>query len=383
MKLAHKTLFLVVATVPWILSATAQTGGLGKLHLPNPGFKYADADMAYPRYYTDPTAPLSVRVHDNTPANNPITNNGATLGRVLFYDKRLSVNFTVSCGSCHVQSHGFSDPARFSRGVNGTTTRHSMGLSDSRYYQNGRFFWDERAPTLEFQVLQPIQNEVEMGLPLDQAVARVQAASFYRPLFIAAFGDATVTSDRMARAMAQFVRSIVTYKSKFDAAFDTAGNPRFQETLTPQEFLGLRLFQPVPGLPNIARGCNRCHVGAAQISTQARNNGLDLNTPGGGRFKSPSLRNIAVRGPYMHDGRFATLRDVIEFYDHGVQNNPFLDPILRDPVTGLPRRLNMTPQEKDAMEAFMRTLTDQSNLTDPRFSDPFVLPFPIDPTPVL
>jgi cytochrome c peroxidase len=343
----------------------------GKLNLPREPYVYADAQVGYPRHIVDPGVPGNVVFADNTPGDNPITNAGATLGRVLFYDKQLSRNRTVSCGSCHIQSHGFSDPNRFSKGLNGgLTNRHSMGLASSRFYPNGRFFWDERAPTLEFQVLQPIQNEVEMDLTIPEAIQRIQSTPYYAQLFQNAFGSTTVTAERISRALAQFIRSMVSYRSKFDSVFDANGVPDFVGKLTQQEFLGLRLFQPVPGFPNISRGCNRCHVAASQISTQARNNGLDLNTPGGGRFKSPSLRNVAVRAPYMHDGRFATLEEVVEFYNSGVQDNPFLDPILRD-NQGRPRRLNLTPAEKAALVAFLNTLTDTGLNTDPKFSDPF------------
>lgn len=371
----------VVAVAPWIVANATVQDGLGKLKLPSPGFKYADVDMNYPRHIVDPNVPGNVAFADNTPANNAVTNAGATLGRVLFYDKRLSRNFTVSCGSCHQQSHGFSDPNRFSTGVHGgQTTRHSMGLASSRYYPNGRFFWDERAATLEDQVLQPIQNTVEMDMTLPEVVSRVQATGFYGRLFTNAFGTSQVTTDRISKALAQFVRSMVSYRTKFDSAFNAQGQPNFQGTLSAQEFLGMRLFQPVPGFPDINRGCARCHGTASQISTQARNNGLDLNTPGGGRFKSPSLRNIAVRGPFMHDGRFATLLDVVNFYDHGVQNNPNLDPILRG-QNGQPRRLNLTENEKQALVAFLGALTDTGINTDARYSNPFIFPGVIAPHP--
>ena len=361
-----------LALAPWFYAGAQLADSAGRPVLPYPTYSYADAEQNYPRHIVDPNLPGNLRVLDNTPANNPVTNAGATLGRVIFYDKRLSRNMTVSCGSCHLQSRGFTDPARFSTGVHGgMTSRNSMGLGMARYYPNGRFFWDERAPTLEAQVLMPIQDALEMDMTLPEVVARLQQTSFYGKLFTDAFGSPTINSDRIARAMAQFVRSMVNSKSKFDSAFNANGQPNFQGTLTQEEFLGLRLFQPVPGLPNISRGCNACHVAVGQVSTQARNNGLDLNTPGGGRFKSPSLRNIAVTGPYMHDGRFSTLRQVIDFYNSGVQDNPFLDPLLRD-QQGRPRRLNQTETEKQALEAFLRTLTDQSYLTDAKFSNPFV-----------
>jgi len=369
-----KSVLIVVSFVPWLLVAAGQDG-VGKLRLPSVPFKYADLENPYPNYFTDFNVPGSVRAADNTPLDNPITDNGATLGRVLFYDRRLSRNYNTTCGECHKQSHGFSDPARFSEGTHGQVgDRHAMGISNSRFYENGRFFWDERAPTLEAQVLQPIQNPIEMDMTLPEVLTRLQATTFYPQLFQKAFGTPDVTTDRISKALAQFVRSAVSYRSKFDSAFDANGIPHFQQTFTPQEFLGMRLFQPVPGFQDINRGCFLCHTATSQISTQARNNGLDLVTPGGGRFKSPSLRNISVRGPYMHDGRFSTLNDVVEFYDHGVQDNVFLDPLLRNPQTGQVRRLNMTQQEKAAMVAFMGTLTDPTFLSDQRFSDPFLFP---------
>jgi cytochrome c peroxidase len=373
MKRPRLVLLLLACAVPWVLVALPVQDRLGTPILPYPSYKYADAEVGYPVHIMTAGVQGNMSGADNTPANNPITNAGATLGRVLFYDKRLSRNFTLSCGSCHQQKNGFSDPRRFSVGAfGGLTGRNSMNLANGRFYVNGHFFWDERAVTLEQQVLMPIQDPVEMGMTMPEVVERLQKTSFYRPLFRAAFGSEQIDNDRISKALAQFVRSMVSYRSKFDSAFNAQGVPNFQGTLTAQEFLGLRLFQPVPGMPPIDRGCFRCHGLVGQISNQARNNGLDLNTPGGGRFKSPSLRDIAKTGPYMHDGRFPTLRAVIDFYNAGVQNNPNLDPILRDPNTGLPRRLNLNENEKQALEAFLRTLSDTGLATDPKFADPFI-----------
>jgi cytochrome c peroxidase len=335
--------------------------------LPATPFGYADADIGLPAQFRAGAGGPTPAPLDNTPPDNPVTNAGATLGRVLFYDKRLSVNDTVSCGSCHRQATGFADPARFSLGFQGgRTPRHSMGLANARYYARGRFFWDERAATLEAQVLQPIQDSVEMGMTLPQLTAKLGAVGFYGPLFTAAFGDATVTSDRIARALAQFVRAMVSYRSKFDSAF-TNGIPNFAATFTPAELQGQQIFN--------GRGrCAQCHTTLAHSGDGIRNNGLDLVTvdagAGNARFKVPSLRNIAVRAPFMHDGRFGTLREVVDFYDNGVQPHPNLDPRLQGPG-GTPLRLNLTPVEKDALEAFLRTLTDDALLADPKFSDPF------------
>ncbi len=317
---------------------------------------------------------------DNTPVGNPVTNAGATLGRVLFYDKRLSINDTISCSSCHEQSIGFSDPDVLSTGFEGGHTgRHSMGLANARFYAPGAFFWDERAATLEDQVLMPIQDGVEMGMTLGQLLPKLQAVDFYPGLFTNAFGDATITADRISKALAQFVRSLVSTNSKFDQAYinGTVDNPDFAGTFTAQELLGKRLFMPSPGSGVQSLGCTACHGTTTQILSVAENNGLDANTDadqgsGNGTFKAPSLRNIAVRAPYMHDGRFSTLEEVVEFYNSGIQDHPNLSVHLREGGPGgPPRRMNMTAEEKAALVAFLKTLTDTGFLTDSRFADPF------------
>jgi cytochrome c peroxidase len=172
----------------------------------------------------------------------------------------------------------------------------------------------------------------------------------------------------VARALAQYVRSLVSGGSKFDRAFSAGGPPNFASVFTPQEQQGERLFQ--------SAGCARCHATIAQVSDDVHNIGLDAtNTAdagaGNGRFKAPSLRNVAVRSHYMHDGRFATLQQVVEFYDTGVQPNPALDPRLIG-ANGAPLRLSLTSAERDALVAFMRTLTDSTLLTARKFSNPFV-----------
>jgi cytochrome c peroxidase len=333
--------------------------------LPSTTFAYSDASAPLPRHFLNdgPT-----RAADNMPTTNPTTDAGATLGRVLFYDRRLSVNDRVACASCHVQALAFSDTARLSRGfAGGLTGRHSMALGNARWYQPARFFWDERAATLEDQVLRPIQDATEMGLTLEQLVAKVEATPFYAPLFAAAFGTSDVSSDRISRALAQFVRSLVTANAKFDQAFATGGGAPNFGVLTAQEQLGQALYAG-------RAGCARCHGTNAVITDQARNTGLDATIvdagAGNGRFKAPSLRNIAVRAPYMHDGRFRSLEEVVDFYNTGVQNNPGLDQRLRG-RDGQPQRLGLSRDERDAIVAFMKTFTDTAFLTDPRFGSPF------------
>jgi cytochrome c peroxidase len=353
-----------------------------------PATPYAYASVTLPAHFQTP----AVRGMDNTPADNPITNDGATLGRVLFYDRALSQNQTIACSSCHDQMLGFADPKQLSDGFNGGhTARHAMSVTDARFYRSGRFFWDERAATLEDQVLMPIQNAVEMGLTLDELVARVSAAPYYGYLFEQAFGDRTVTSERIAKALAQFARTLVSYRSRYDAGLAAAGDVMRPFTnFTAEENTGKDLF--------FGRGgCAGCHVFAGPPAPGPRpnqavffidiptNNGLDATTDVAdrgvgditgltrdlGRFKSPSLRNVAITAPYMHDGRLATLEAVVEHYRTGVQAHPNLDPRLRVPNTGEPRNVPMTEAEAAALVAFMGTLTDDELLVDPWFSNPF------------
>ncbi|MEZ4427093.1 MAG: cytochrome c peroxidase [Nannocystaceae bacterium] len=361
---------------------------LDYLDLPWPPHDYDDE---LPAHFRTP----GVDALDNTPADNPLTNDGATLGRVLFYDVALSANDTVACASCHAQESGFTDSAQFSEGFAGELTgRNSMPIANARFYATGHFFWDERADTLEDQVLMPIQSEVEMGLTLDELVERVQSRPYYPYLFERAFGDPKIDSDRISRALAQFVRAIVSYRTPWDEGVAEVGNPVDDfPNYTMQENLGKALFF------GPAR-CAPCHLGQAGpppppppaplpnqaifMITTAANNGLDAelvvsdNGVGditgdimeNGVFKSPSLRNVELTGPYMHDGRFSTLAEVIDHYDSGVQPHPNLDPRLRV-QGGVPQQLNLDPQEKQALEAFLGTLTDDAMIADVRYADPF------------
>ena len=349
--------------------------------LPATPYNYANIDL--PAYFIQG----EIADADNTPNNNPVTDAGATLGRVLFYDVKLSANDTTSCASCHQADAGFSDPNALSIGFEGgLTPRNSMGLANARYYEDGHFFWDERADTLEDQVLLPIQDPVEMGMDLDVLVNKLNNTDYYAPLFEDAFGDSTVTEERISLALAQFVRSMVSYQSKFDAGLEN----NFAD-FTDQEDRGRRLFN--------GRGrCDTCHTTEIQIADRPRNNGVDdgvddddgvgevTNRPNDfGDFKTPSLRNIALTAPYMHDGRFATLDEVLQFYNSGIQAHPNLDQVLRED-NGTPRQLNLNADDRAALIAFLNTLTDETFINDPKFSDPFVevteptpTPTPIDP----
>ena len=345
----------------------------GILNLPEDSFNYANIQL--PAFFLD----NDLQNEDNTPNNNPITNPGATLGRVLFYDKKLSANNTIACASCHNQEDGFSDTAILSVGFEGGLTgRNSMGLANAKFYNNGRFFWDERAETLEDQVLMPIQDAVEMGLTLDELENKIGAETYYKVLFARAFGDSIATRERISLSLAQFIRSMVSYESKFDAGLAATNNPQVNfPNFTASENLGKNLF-----FSNRTR-CSDCHDTNAFVGDQARNNGLDAiladvgvtGVAGGnndrGAFKVGSLRNIELTAPYMHDGRFATLGDVVDHYDNGIQNSNDLDNRLRV-AGGQVRRLNLTPAERQGLIDFLMTLTDNNFISDEKYSDPFV-----------
>jgi cytochrome c peroxidase len=342
---------------------------LRTLRLPDTPYRYADVDL--PAHFRTRAA----RRFDNTPPDNPVTDAGATLGRVLFYDTRLSANNTTACGSCHRQRHAFVDPHRFSKGFDGRLTdRNAPGLVNLRFSPRGRFFWDERARSLEEQVLMPVQSKVEMGQDVTRLTEVLARDDRYTELFRQAFGDDTITRRRVARALAQFVRALVSYQSKYDEGLNEVLSVRDPfPNFTAQENRGKGLF---------LRACASCHLPGGQdahfFMIRPRNNGLDADYRTGdggvgdvtlnglevGLFKSPSLRNVEFTAPYMHDGRFATLEAVIDHYSKDVKPHPNLDGRLR-------RRLNFTDGEKAALVAFLKTLSDRKFIADPKFSDPF------------
>jgi cytochrome c peroxidase len=348
-------------------AVVAFTPGLAAPTLPATPFRYADAAVPLPAHFRAIVDGTSALAADNTPPGNPVTDAGAALGRVLFYDPRLAANDGLSCAGCHSPLIGFSDTPQRSVGfAGGLTARHSPALVNARFYRRGRFFWDERAATLEDQVLRPIQDGTEMGMTLDNLLAKIAAAPYYPPLFAAAFGSQAVTSDRVSRALAQYVRSLVSTGSRYDQAFTAAGTPDFAAVFTAQELDGERLFR--------SAGCAGCHVTVVQVSDSVHNIGLDAASAdtgaGRGAFKAPSLRNVGVRPRFMHDGRFTTLLQVVEFFDSGVQANPDLDPRLRA-ADGSPKRLGLTPAQRAAIVAYLNTLTDPAFLAAPRFANPF------------
>jgi len=321
-------------------------------------------------YGTFPPPPL--------PADNKLTREGVKLGRMLFYEKMLSRTNTLSCASCHKQAQAFSDTARFSIGVRGLEgKRQAMGVFNMAWHTN-EFFWDGRAHLLRDQSLKPIQDELEMDETLDNMVAKLQAADIYPKQFKRAFGTETITSELVSKALEQFMFSIISNSSKYDEYL--AG----RATLTPEEERGRYLFfkEYNPGFPAISGAdCQHCHSGANFENNLYMNNGLDTdgsfadigrekvtgNTADKGKFKVPSLRNVELTPPYMHDGRFKTLEEVVDHYNL-VTESATLDPSF---LQQLPAGLKLSASDKAALVAFLKTLTDVKLTTNPEYASPF------------
>ncbi len=298
------------------------------------------------------------------PTDNPLTNEGVELGRRLFHDTRLSKAMTQSCASCHQATHGFAENLPTSTGAEGQTgRRNSMPLTNLAWAHD--FFWDGRTATLREQVLMPISDKHEMNAPLELVVERLSADSSMAERFTKAFGTPGITTDRIARALEQHLLTLVAQDSKFDRAL------RKLDKLTPSEARGLQLFVTEfdPKLGLRGADCFHCHSGMLFTDFQHRNNGLRPNENDTGRrevtgqpgddrkFKTPSLRNVALTPPYMHDGRFQTLEEVIEHYSTGVHRSSTLDPNLaKHPQEGI----QLSAQDKSDLVAFLKTLTDFS-----------------------
>jgi len=335
---------------------------------------YATVD--YPIHYDPVTIDFN-----NIPEDNPTTDKGAQLGRVLFHDVKLSVNNTISCASCHQQDIGFSDPARFSSGFQGIgTVVHSMRLLNTQFFESGEMFWNKRANTLEEQITGPIKDHIEMGFTeenggLDSLIEKLTNTPYYPVLFKEAFGTEEISVERLELSIAQFVRSIVSTNSKFDEGFAQVYEPGTPNggmenpfpNFSAAENRGKLLFlnRPFPNAPFCA-GCHRPPTFA--LSSVATGNGLnDEQTV---VFKAPSLKSVALENNFMHDGRFTTLEEVIEHYNTGVQIGPATDPFLIN-SNGQPHQLGFSEQDKAELVAFLETLTDQSIADDQRFTDPF------------
>ena len=316
----------------------------------------------------------------------------ATLGRVLFYDKNLSVNNMISCASCHQQAFAFGDTATVSQGVSqALTERHSMRLVNIRFGEIKTFFWDERAKSLKDQTTQPIKDHIEMGFSgtngnptFEDLIHKLTNIEYYSPLFSTAFGDNQITENRIQLALAQFIRSIQSFDSKYDIGRAQVDNDHVPfPNFTQQENLGKKLFM----LPKNENGanCQNCHRAPIfDIDPNVSNNGIisvagdptafDLTNT-----KSPSLRDLVhpsgkLNGPLMHDGSLTSLAAVIDHYNQiplDPRNSTRLDGKLRNDDFTKGQNLQLTAIEKDALVAFLRTLTGTAIYTDERWSNPF------------
>lgn len=304
--------------------------------------------------------------------DNPMTEEGVLLGRMLFYDPILSKDSTISCSSCHNQNNSFTDEKKLSLGVdNKEGTRNSMHIVNALWSEP--FFWDGRAESLEKQALGPVPNPLEMNLSWAEAISRIKMHYEYPELFYNAFGTYNIDSNHVANAIAQFERTFISANSKWDE-FRRSGKEPF-EFFTFQEFEGYNIFFTETG------DCFHCHGQKEMLTDNLfHNNGLDDsfldigleevtgNSNDKGKFKTPSLRNVEFTAPYMHDGRFQTLEEVIEHYSFGVLHSSTIDPLMKKVNQG---GLQLTFEERQSLIAFLKTFSDTTFIFNPEFSSPF------------
>lgn len=323
---------------------------------------------------------------DNTTTGNEITNSGATLGRVLFYDKNLSSNGEISCASCHLQEFAFGDTERASIGVNGTTGRHSMRLVNSKFTHETQAFWNERAVTFEVQATMPIRDHIEMGYSgengdpnFNDLLAHLNTLEYYSTLFEFVYGDTEITEYRMQRALTQFIKSIQSFDTKYDIGRAQVPSNYYNfPNFTNQENHGKNLFFTSPG--NGGAGCFRCHSGSEiSIVSITLNNGItgvigDEDAVDLFNSKAPTLRDLVnpqgqLNGPIMHDGSLLSLMDVVNHYNdlEPTDENPQLDSRLFGPGNDI----DFNQEQKEALVAFLETLTGDNVYTAEQWSNPF------------
>ncbi len=344
--------------------------------------------------YSNQTIPNYI-TKDNT-GSNKISDKGATLGRVLFYDKNLSVNNTISCASCHIQSFAFSDTAVASMGVNGLTGRHSMRLVNARFGEETKFFWDERATSLENQTTKPIQDHNEMGfsgqngdLALSDLIIKLSKLNYYKELFKFVYGSEEITEAKIQNALAQFIRSIQSFDTKYDVGRSQVANDLINfPNFTNQENTGKNLFLTAPIFDaNSERtsgglGCNGCHRAPEfDIDPNSKSNGFGGSLAGVPDFtntRSPSLRNLTnnlgvLNGPMMHTAVIKDLQAAIGHYGNltnVVLTNTNLDNRLKPNGTN-GQQLHLKAQEINAVIAFLKTLSGTDVYTNKKWSNPF------------
>lgn len=341
-------------------------------------FQKADSKMDkqgkkldYPSYFGN-------KIYENEA--NPLTEEGVALGRMLFYEKALSANGNVSCGTCHQQKLAFTDGKRFSEGTDGVPTkRNAMALVNLLWVNN--FFWDGRVKGIEHQALIPLTDPHEMGQAVEVSAQKLQAIAVYPPKFKAAFGTDKITGQHITYALAQFERTLISANSRYDQYLQGDYQP------TASELRGIALFFGSDDQGNMTRQatCGHCHGGPKTFSELFHNNGLDVNTQDigrgiftglpadNGRFRVVTLRNIALTAPYMHDGRFTSLEEVIDHYSDGIKTSQTLSPFLQiGKLDAKTHGFRFTEQEKKDIVHFLHLLTDSGFVHNPLFSDPFL-----------
>ncbi|MEE9438104.1 MAG: cytochrome c peroxidase [Saprospiraceae bacterium] len=336
-----------------------------------------------------PTETFEYNIPTSFSGSFPSNNGGniyhkATLGRVLFYDKMLSVDETVSCASCHHQENAFAENRQVSEGINNLEgTRNSLPLGNTigfvRYYgtdlstPSGSFAWDESKKTINEQAKAAILNPVEMGHNMSELVDKLKEQDYYKILFKKVYGNEGVTEANMLDAITEFINSMTSKESKFDEGAKTASAYTNFNNFSASENRGKKLF---------GDNCGSCHdVNHNSILRSFANNGLDMvyedkgmgelspDPSYDGLFKVPSLRNISLTGPYMHDGRFATLMDVVNHYSDGIKNHKNLNSQLRSGNSA--KAFNFTDVDKNDLVNYLNTLTDNKFIKAQKFSNPF------------
>ncbi|HLV23986.1 MAG TPA: cytochrome c peroxidase [Moheibacter sp.] len=310
--------------------------------------------LSYPNYFPELTY-----------ESLPLTQNKIDLGKKLFYEGKLSRNNTISCGFCHIQEFAFTHHGHgISHGID-----NRIGIRNAPPLQNlafmTRFMWDGVIHELDKQPISPITAHEEMDSNFPEIIEKLNAEEDYRNLFRSAYGDPEINADRILAALGQFMATIISDGSKFDKYLQG------QVQLTDSEENGRLIFE---------QKCSVCHAGSLQTNESFRNTGMYYNAElaDGGlfrvsldsadfmKFRVPSLRNVAKTAPYMHDGRFLSLQAVLNFYSNGVEDNPRLDPVLRNgEMVGIP----LSEQEKQDLTAFLNTLSDENFLNNPEYSE--------------
>ena len=324
-----------------------------------------------PLHFTDMEIPL----------DNPMTAEGIELGRYLFYEKKLSGNNSMNCAGCHKIENAFAENTQYSVGIDGFTgTRNSMPLFNMGWEEF--FTWDGSKNTLEEQILEPVPNPIEMHQDWKSATDKLSGDVIYRNRFFRAFGEEGIDSMKVAKAIAQFLRTIISSSSKYDVMYKfeygislTTAETQLLQSIEPEQWAGYDLFKSLNGAD-----CFHCHNGPLMRVKKFSNNGLDEffsdlgreivtgSADDKGKFKVPTLRNIELTAPYMHDGRFNTLDEVIEHYSSGIHVSSAIDPLIEFANQG---GVQLDAQEKFFLKKFLLTLTDTVFINNPNFKDPF------------